>query len=298
MLRKLDPDIVHGIGAEHGYPYIAVTSNYPSVITIHGIMYHIVRVTGHERSFRHRMTVRLERESIQRAEHIIAISPYVYEELKNKTQARIYMVENAIYPGFFTRSTSEEYDIVFVGMIQELKRVHDLLQAVKIVKAHIPDVQVRIIGDPVKSAGGYYREILSYISENDMAGNVRLLGQKSQAEVVDIVSKAKILVHPSLFETCPMVIVEAMALGKPVVATDVGGIRYLVKDMETGLLVPPRDVKTLAEKILTILKDKQLRETMAKEARTTIQGKHHPDIVAKKTIEVYKSVLRDCSKRS
>ena len=88
-----------------------------------------------------------------------------------------------------------------------------------------------------------------------------------------------------------MVAVEAMALGKAVVATDVGGLPETVKDGITGILVPPDDIDALAEAIYELLSNPQRRKTMGARARVEARQQYHPKEVAQRCIDVFEEVL-------
>ena len=88
-----------------------------------------------------------------------------------------------------------------------------------------------------------------------------------------------------------MVIAEAMALGKPVIATNVGGIRHMLIDNVTGYIVKPDDISSLVEKIDMLLSDGSLRHKMGINARKIAELTYHPEIIAKQTLESYYNVL-------
>jgi glycosyltransferase involved in cell wall biosynthesis len=99
------------------------------------------------------------------------------------------------------------------------------------------------------------------------------------------------LVLPSLLESFPMSILEAMACGLPVVASDVGDVAELVKDGGTGFLIAKGDHQTLAERINRLLDDEALRERMGKNARSLVAENYSLEMMSKMTLEVYQEVL-------
>lgn len=90
-----------------------------------------------------------------------------------------------------------------------------------------------------------------------------------------------------------MVIAEAMAAGVPVVATDVGGVRYQISDGENGFLVNPGDVPALAEKLGMLLSDSKMRESFSKSAKTSATEQYRASSVAARTVEVYRGILAE-----
>jgi glycosyltransferase involved in cell wall biosynthesis len=120
---------------------------------------------------------------------------------------------------------------------------------------------------------------------------VDFLGFLSGEKKYTYYKSADIYVQPSRYETFGIAILEAMACGKTVVASNVGGIPFLVIDGETGLLFENGNVRDLAEKILNLLNDKELREKMGKAGKKRAE-EFTWDKIAKQTVEVYKEILK------
>jgi len=125
-----------------------------------------------------------------------------------------------------------------------------------------------------------------------------MLGNVSYEKMPYIYSISDVVVLPSLREGTPLVLLEAMACGKPVVATRVGGIPEIVEHGEGGLLVRPKDVEGLSKAILTLLEDPGLREEMGKKARRRAVKEFDWDIKADEVIRVYKEVLQGDSEEA
>jgi len=166
-----------------------------------------------------------------------------------------------VHPAFFDRVRDHEHagnrTVVYVGRLIHAKGVHDLLEALKRVRQHVPDAALIIVGD------GDYRVVL----EKQAGFKVLFLGALSQELVADVLAQADVFVHPSYSEGQPSAVAEASAIGLPVVATDVGGTRELVEDGVTGYLVPPRDVGVLADRILDLLTDTSKAANMGRAGR-------------------------------
>ncbi|MBI4383427.1 MAG: glycosyltransferase [Nitrospinae bacterium] len=144
--------------------------------------------------------------------------------------------------------------ILFVGKLTEKKGVVYLIRAMKELLTKLPDVQLAIVGD------GYLRPELE--KESLELGNaVKFVGQKSRDEVRDYLQVAEALVVPSIIdrhgetEGVPLVILEAMAAGRPIVATDVGGNSQMVFHGENGYIVREKDPSGIAESLLSLLSE-------------------------------------------
>jgi glycosyltransferase involved in cell wall biosynthesis len=134
--------------------------------------------------------------------------------------------------------------ILSVGNLSEVKGHEYLLWALKRVKMTCPDFLCLIIGDGVRR-----RTLGAIIKEEKLSGNVKLLGHKAHKEIPLYLNASDILVHPSIRESFGVVQVEAMACGKPVVATINGGSEHIITSEDVGLLCQSEDHTDLADKI-------------------------------------------------
>jgi len=152
--------------------------------------------------------------------------------------------------------TTERY-IIFVGRLERIKGAHTLLKAMQ----SFPHIKLKIIGDGTQEA-----ELLALKNEHQL-NNVEFLGKKSKSEVLQIVKGADFLICPSeCYEVLGFTVVEAMALGKPVIGARIGGIPEMVIDNYTGLLFEPGNATQLAEQIKVLYNNKDLVTEMGKNA--------------------------------
>ncbi len=129
------------------------------------------------------------------------------------------------------------------------------------------------------------------IEDLRIADRVSLLGARS--DVPDLLEACDVFVLSSRQEGLPITILEAMAAGKPVVATDVGGCAEVVRHGETGLIVPPEDPDALAGAIQTVLTDSNLAHEMGKAGRERVEEHFTVDAMVDKHIEVYETVISE-----
>jgi glycosyltransferase involved in cell wall biosynthesis len=137
--------------------------------------------------------------------------------------------------------------VLFAGLLYPLKGVHHLLAAF----AGIASAELVLAGKAQNE--GYVRELEGEIARLSLTDRVRFLGEVSQEELATWMRRSAVLVLPSLSEGLGRVLVEAMATGTPVIGTRVGGIPEVVRDGETGWLVPPGDVAALRERLRWVL---------------------------------------------
>lgn len=168
-------------------------------------------------------------------------------------------VHTAVFPEFVPlslvphRRQVEEQYILFVGAPWYLKGVDLLVEAFSRLAGDFPDVRLKIVGwfperDTQEVAGG--------------TPQIEVLKPKPNPEILEMMGKAMIFVLPSRCEGTPCVILEAMAAGLPIVASDVGGIPVLVRDGDNGFLVPVGDIAALEDRLRRLLADRVLRERM------------------------------------
>ena len=290
VLERIQPAIVHGQGAGHN-GILATRSRYPSVITIHGIMAEEARFyTGFGKRARHRLLSRLsEHYCIAHGKHTILISPYVAEYFANRLAGRHYMIPNPIGDSFFSIPRQEQPGrVLFAGRLYALKGVMDLVRATAQVAQSL-DVELVLAGS--LDDRQYVSQLKNESASLGISDIVYFRGLLDEQELRKELSRAAVLVLPSYQETAPMVIVEAMAAGLPVIASDIGGVSYLVKDGKTGFLIPSGDVNALSGRLMTLLSDRSLRQSFGSEAKRQATGEYRADSVARRTIDVYRQIL-------
>ncbi|VAW14220.1 hypothetical protein MNBD_BACTEROID05-225, partial [hydrothermal vent metagenome] len=155
-----------------------------------------------------------------------------------------------------------------------------------------PRLKVQIIGDAPKNKEAYKQELEGLVSRLGLTDSVQFLGNRS--DVPDLLSKAHVLVFPSVEpESFGRVILEAQALGVPVVATNVGGVVDIIDDEQTGLLMQPKDSTVLAQKVVRLLKDRKLSALLTENAQKKIKQNYTVSKMASKTLEVYEELLKE-----
>jgi glycosyltransferase involved in cell wall biosynthesis len=292
-LTYIAPDVVHAHIAGV-YAQAAIVFGQPWLLTIHGIRYREAALwPGPINRFRQQVIAHLERDSIARAGHIIAISPYVEDEFSRNIRGQVYRLENPIDERFFALNDQEWPDMVlFVGRIIPRKGAFELVKAIEQVRREIPNLQLRMAGGPLESqAPGYMAMIEDYVRTHDLSRHVTFLGQVSEDDMFNEYASCALVALPARQETAPMAIQEAMAAGKAVVSTRAGGIPYLVDHNRTGLLVESGDVDGLAAAITILLRDSSLRRRMGQAAKVEAEHRFRADHVAARTREIYYQVI-------
>jgi glycosyltransferase involved in cell wall biosynthesis len=160
-----------------------------------------------------------------------------------------------------------------------------LLHSLQKVTDVYPAACLLIVGD-----GPYRPQVEALISRLDLASNVTLAGFRRDIPQILAVSNIFVL-STALWEGLPLTILEAMASGLPVVASDVGGIREAVVHQETGILVPPKSSVALFEALLELLLDRQKAMAMGQRGRKRVEKFFTLERMAQETAAVYAPVL-------
>ena len=165
---------------------------------------------------------------------------------------------NLFNPNLWVSETYKEITIGYIGRLVEGKGLKDLLEAIKIINNY----KLLIFGDgPIKSK-------LKAMAKNlGISDKIEWRGFVSYNKVPEALSQIDVFVYPSLHEGFGRAIMEALAMEKAVVATNVGGIPDLIKDGINGFLVKPNSPEMLAEKIKILMENKDLREKFGKAGR-------------------------------
>lgn len=294
VLAKIQPDVVHAQESTT-HAYVALRSGYPTVITVHGIQREDIK---YQSSFVRRMrnwlhNLIIERYNLKHTRHLIAISQYVVHYFSTRLRAdiQVYHVPNAIDKRYFNLdSLSNSHTILFAGRVIPRKRVLDLVNAFTQIAHQVPLAQLRIAGE-YSSEPDYAAWVKNIILKAKLEDRIHLLGPLPEEAILHEFATCDVLALPSAQETTPMVIAQAMAAGKPVVATAVGGVGEMVSHQKNGFLTQVGDINGLAESLLQLLQQPELRRCMGEAGRNLAMANYHVDTVAKRTQQVYQQVV-------
>jgi glycosyltransferase involved in cell wall biosynthesis len=210
-------------------------------------------------------------------------------------RARVEVVPNAVVvPGTAPARAGGPLNVVFLGAICAAKGAFCLLDAwAKLaaeqdgrVPAHLTLAGDRGVDDARRT-----------IAELGIDGSAEVRDWLPASEVAALLASADVFVLPSRSEGQPMAVLEAMARGVCVVASDVGGIPELVEDGRSGVLVPPDDVDALVHALRQVLDDRGLRERMGDEARRRVLAEFDVDVVWRRLDALYREVIDPSASR-
>jgi glycosyltransferase involved in cell wall biosynthesis len=209
------------------------------------------------------------------ADIIICQSQYwqnYYKNLVHNKSSKFVVIKNWIDPNKYNKFVNRDkikISIIFMGLISKNKGVYDIYEMVRNYMNDFKNVEFELYG-----GGPDYEKLFRLIREYDLSHIIKLKGWVyGEAKQYALVN-SDVLILPSYFEGMPNVILEAMACGKPVVSTNVGGIPDIVDHGISGILFKPGDIKAFRDSLITLIDNRELRNTMGIKARHKIDDEH------------------------
>ena len=286
-LRQIQPDIVHGQGTERDSGISAIFSGFPNVITIHGNMRQVAKVLGAKPLSFHWLTARLESRAIRRTDGVVCLTSYTREQVQSLAR-KTWLVPNAVDQACFEvqRNVDKEPTLLCVADILPYKNQNQLIRSLDpIVSEH--KFRLLFFGN-VNQAAPYGVEFLELVRARPWC----IYKGFAKRDVLRAHFRAAhLLVLPTLEDNCPMVVLEAMASGVPVAASRIGGIPDLIDDGVSGLLFDPRNPGGMRAAVLQLLSHPPAANDMAAEGRKCALERHHPAVIARQHLEIYREVL-------
>jgi D-inositol-3-phosphate glycosyltransferase len=182
---------------------------------------------------------------------------------------------------------------LFVGRIEPLKGLDTLIQATSLAVRDRPELQLVVVGGDAHARedqwGSEERRLRELVAELGMCEHVRFIGSRPQAQLPLLYSAADMVAVPSHYESFGLVALEAQACGTPVIASDVGGLKYTVRDGVSGFLEPWNDSHAFAARIRHLVEHEGLREEMGAHAIANAQSYAWPRI-ADQVLALYQAV--------
>jgi len=283
--------------------FVAGRSAVPVVVRLHGPWFLVGPALGFpdNRAFRRRVAA--EAEGMRCAAAVSAPSRFVLEQAAKRyalERDRLAVVPNPApvvrEENRWRAEQSESGRVLFVGRFDRCKGGDVMIDAFAKVASEDAGARLTFVGpDPGVRDGRRAWSIEQYISERLEDGAIRRRidrrGLQSAEAIRELRRRASVVVVCSRFENFPMVALEAMAMGCPIVATAVGGLPEIVQHERNGLLCRAGDAEDLAEKIARLLGDRQLAARLGRQAASDCAERYHPDVIAGQMLKFYGRVI-------
>lgn len=234
----------------------------------------------------------IEKKLVKNADVVTAVSHSCAKELKREyaINKEITVLNNGVVTNFFIpiKNKKKEDYILYTGRLETRKGLIDFIESAKCVCREHANIKFVLTGK-----GTIKKYLERRINECGLKNNFYFAGFVDQSKLLEYYQNATICALPSYYEGLPTTLLEAMSCGIPSIATDVEGSSELIKDGETGLLVPPRNPERLAEAILRLLDDEELRTRLGANARKYIVTNYDWELITDKIEEIYINMIKN-----
>jgi len=293
---KADIDLIHA----HGSLIPVPDTSPPMLLTNHGTTKEDI-ANMPVKSFHFLMVrllsgqlLKLEERLLKRADAISAVSEACSNEIREHCKDKdISVIRPGVDSACFVASDSDKGYILFAGRLETRKGLSDLIMAASLVRRINHNARFVIAGK-----GTVEDQLKRYATRLGLENNVHFAGFVSSDKLLRHYQNASMFVLPSYYEGLPTVLLEAMACGLPVVATSVGGVPELVEDGKTGILVAPRKPEMLAEAIIKLLNNPEMRRKIGQNARRHVVENYDWEIITDKIEGIYRVMLDNASSAS
>lgn len=250
---------------------------------------HLIHTKHSNLTFDKQLLLKAEYLLSKKTDFIIADARDVFNFMKNIQkipETKIRLIFNGVNTEKFTQkqeTNSNKKIIATIGRLVPIKDQKTLISAFKIISQNIPQAELWLIGD-----GPLKEELINLTIENGILDKTKFLG--SRRDIPDLLKKIDIFALISLSEGLSIGILEAMASGIPVVATRVGGNPEIVEEGVTGFLVPTQSPEELADKILSLIKNADLANSMGSKGRKRVLDFFSIQFMVKQYMALYDQI--------
>ena len=230
---------------------------------------------------------------------IVTISNATYEACLNvglpglKLDIIPFGVDTSFYRPLDVFKDKQIFQILSVGYLIERKGFMYLISSIKDVLSEHENVRLKIVG-----TGPQELQIRNHISELNLEKHVEIIGNITDDELLKLYNSSDLFVLPSIIDSqgntegLGVVLIEAMACGLPVIGSNIGGIPDIIRDRETGLLVPQKDIHQLSIAMKELIENKDLMEKIANNGYQMVKNKFSWEKIARDYIDCYEMVKK------
>ncbi|MDT3778899.1 glycosyltransferase [Nitrospira sp. MA-1] len=277
LVLALQPDLVHVHGGRAGFFFALSLLKIPMVYTVHG--FHFIEKSPRIR----RMALMAERWNFRRACHSIFVSKYDVTLAENSRLLSGCDKRVVIYPGFSLKNLPKAHPrtLLHIGFLGRLEYQKDPLLFLEMM-AYLPEYSATIVGD-----GALAPMIKQEIAKRGLCGRVHMVGELSHGEALEILATFSVVVLTSRWEGLPVLVLESMGIGVPVVSMNVSGLEEIIHHEVNGMLVEKRRGEDLADKVRIITHNEGLRAFLIKNAQATIHEEFSMDNMLGSILKIY-----------
>jgi|GEM_PF-362604 len=289
-----------------GWAYhVAKRSPVPVVVRTHGPWFIVGRALGVTQDANFYRRIRNERLALRQAEAVSAPSHDVLERVRTYYDLelpRAEVIPNPITPAradqCWRLDRCDPHRVLFVGRFDRCKGGDVIIRAIAKVMRTYPSVRLTFVGPDKGLRNGSKQPctlghfIEKELPEPALQRHIECLDRLPSSEIHQLRQRCFLNVVSSRYETFGNTALEAMSLGCPLIVSHVGGLAEMVQHERNGLLARPGDPEDLANQILRLLQNRALAVQLGQQAAVDAKKRHHPDLIAQRTLDFYRRVIR------
>ncbi|MCM4154686.1 glycosyltransferase family 4 protein [Gramella sp. AN32] len=293
IIKQKDIDLIEATD------WIGITAfiklNCPLVIRLNGSDAYFCKLEGRPQKFKNRL---FEKIALKKADSLVSVSRFTAEKTSSVfgINRKYEIIPNSIELRSFSVSNRNEKtnSILYFGTIIRKKGVLELAYIFNEVIKHKPEAELIMVGKDVKDVREHEStiELFKRILSSEALKRFSYQGAVAYEKITEYIEKASVVVLPSLAEALPMTWLEAMAMEKALVTSNIGWAKEVMVNGETGYMVNPIKHLEYADRIIQLIEDPELRSVFGKNARQKVLEEFNADVVANRNIVFYKSVLK------
>ena len=238
-----------------------------------------------------------EKIALEGADHLLSVSRFTAEETRMifNLGKEIEVIPNSVdVERFHPRHDQvQRRNILYFGSLIRKKGVLELPEIFNRIVEEMPEAQLRLAGRDVLdiNTGKSTKKMMEDQFTPLAAEKAEWLGVLPYEEILEEIAKAQVVVLPSFAEALPMTWIEAMAMEKALVTSNIGWAKEVMVNGKTGFTVDPKDHETYSEKVLSLLNDPALAQKMGKAARERVLEKFSTEVVVEQNVRFYEKVV-------
>ena len=272
-----------------------ISADCPVVIKLHGSETYFGHFDQRPVKWRIRFA---EKRALQKADAVVSVSQFAADVTSEifKLRKKMTVIPNGIDRNKFKVSPSNDTDnILYFGTLARKKGSLELPLIFNKVIEQNPSAQLTLVGlnsnDPATGNASVWKMIQESLSPEALP-NTHYAGSVPYNEIKNYINDAEVCVFPSFAEALPVSWIEAMAMEKAIVASNIGWAKELIVDGEEGFLIHPTHHQAFANKIVQLLSDNQLRDKFGASARQKVEKQFSIEAVAEQNLSFYHNLLR------
>lgn len=298
-LKKINPDIIHLQGVVvlgTGFPVLIshFLLNKPYVVSFHGFFLYGKSQSVYQRIISPSF---LFNSIVKHASAIILLTEFMKNQFIAWPDKKIFAVPNGIEAStinYLDRTEirdkfsirNDEHILLFVGRLNAVKGLIYLVSAMKTIHDNDEFSRLIIIGNDQ----GQRKILEDLIRKLQLENNISFIEETTHENVFQYMMASDIFILPSLSEGFPLVLLEAMSCGIPIIVSNVGGMSEIIQDNRNGFLIQTKDPEDIAEKVLMLLKDENLRKKISENNLTDVK-KYNLDNIIIQFEQIYKKSI-------